>query len=104
MRAESIHTPRRRSCPKNNPSFSSPITIHNFQKALAVGVAFGAWLAIQVQKPLSGRLVWPLGLACKIPEGAALFNPNRTDGKSRLNAFLYWGSIVSHRRAHREPS
>ena len=49
------------------------------------------WLAIQVQKPLSGRLTWPLGLACKISQkGAALSIPIRTDGKSRLNAF-YWG-------------
>lgn len=47
------------------------------------------WLAIQVQKPLSGRLTWPLGLACKISQ---LSIPIRTDGKSRLNAF-YWGSM-----------
>ena len=47
------------------------------------------WLVIQVQKPLSGRLAWPLGLACKISQ---LSIPIRTDGKSRLNAF-YWGSM-----------
>ena len=78
----------KRSCLKRLYSFSPlPSTIS--QKAWRSEWPLELWLAIQVQKPLSGRLVWPLGLACKISQ---LSIPIRTDGKSRLNAF-YWGSM-----------
>ena len=54
--AESLHTPREKKLSKTTLLFLA-ITIHNFPEGLAVGVAFRElWLAIQVQKPLSGRL------------------------------------------------
>ena len=57
----------RRSCLKRLYSFSPlPSTIS--QKAWRSEWPLELWLAIQVQKPLSGRLVWPSGLACKISQ------------------------------------
>ena len=57
----------KRSCLKRLYSFSPlPSTIS--QKAWRSEWPLELWPAIQVQKPLSGRLVWPLGLACKISQ------------------------------------
>ena len=83
--AESIHTPREKKLSKTILLFLA-ITIHNFPEGLAVGVAFGAQ-QIQVQKPLSGRyLAIGIGLQ-NILKGCSSI-PIRTDGKSRLNAFI----------------
>ena len=65
--AESIHTPREKKLSKTTLLFLA-ITIHNFPEGLAVGVASEPSRVILVQKPLSGRLAWPLGLACKISQ------------------------------------
>ncbi len=78
----------KRSCLKQRSSFS-PLPFIISQKTWQSEWPLELWLVIQVQKPLSGRLAWPLGLACKISQ---LSIPIRTDGKSRLNAF-YWGSM-----------
>lgn len=70
--AESIHTPREKKLSKTTLLFLA-ITIHNFPEGLAVEWPLELWLVIQVQKPLSGRLVWPLGLAYKISQKGQLF-------------------------------
>ena len=57
----------KRSCLKQRSSFS-PLPFIISQKAWQSEWPLELWLVIQVQKPLSGRLAWPLGLACKISQ------------------------------------
>lgn len=69
------------------------ITIHNFPKGLAVGVAFGALSSNSSPEVFIGAVGLALGIGLQnVPEGAALSIPIRTDGESRLKAF-YWGSM-----------
>ena len=89
----------KRSCLKTTLLFLA-ITIHNFPEGLAVGVAFELWLVIQVQKPLSGRLAWPLGLACKISQ-LSIPIPGQMEN---LVSMPLLGIHVRYRRAHRSPS
>jgi ZIP family zinc transporter len=66
------------------------ITLHNIPEGLAVGVAFGAVAAGLPAADLAGAVALAIGIGIQnFPEGLAVSMPLRSEGLSRLKAFMY---------------
>ncbi len=67
------------------------ITLHNIPEGLAVGVAFGAAYAGNLQAAsVAGAIALAIGIGLQnFPEGAAVSIPLRREGFTRRKAFLY---------------
>lgn len=66
------------------------VTLHNLPEGMAVGVVFAGLLANQTGITLAGALALAIGIAIQnFPEGAIISMPLRSNGTSKLKAFIY---------------
>ena len=65
------------------------VTLHNIPEGMAVGVAFAGYLSGEGTITLAGAAALAMGLAIQnFPEGAVISLPLRSEGQSRLKAFV----------------
>ena len=70
------------------------VTLHNIPEGMAVGTVYAAMLTGQAGISAGSALALSLGIAIQnFPEGAIISMPLRTEGKSRLSAFM--GGVLS---------
>ena len=66
------------------------VTLHNIPEGMAVGVAFAGYLSGEGTITLAGAAALAMGIAIQnFPEGAVISLPLRSEGQSRLKAFVY---------------
>ncbi|MBR1536377.1 MAG: ZIP family metal transporter [Treponema sp.] len=66
------------------------VTLHNIPEGMAVGVVFASFLSGGTEITQAGALALSLGIAIQnFPEGAIISMPLRTEGNSKLKAFVY---------------
>lgn len=66
------------------------VTLHNIPEGMAVGVVFAGALAQNTGITLAGALALAIGIAIQnFPEGAIISMPLKSEGMSKLKAFLY---------------
>ena len=66
------------------------VTLHNIPEGMAVGVAFAGYLSGEGTITLAGAAALAMGIAIQnFPAGAVLSLPLRSEGQSRLKAFVY---------------
>lgn len=76
-----------------NKMLGLAITLHNIPEGMAIGVAFASAISIGTEVAFLSAFSIAAGIAIQnIPEGMAISLPLRTDGVSRLKAFMY-GSL-----------
>lgn len=65
------------------------VTLHNIPEGMAVGVAFAGYLSGEGTITLAGAAALAMGIAIQnFPEGAVISLPLRSEGQSRLKAFV----------------
>ena len=65
------------------------VTLHNIPEGMAVGVAFAGYLSGEGTITLAGAAALAMGIAIQnFPEGAVISLPIRSEGQSRLKAFV----------------
>ena len=65
------------------------VTLHNIPEGMAVGVVFAGFLMGSGNITLTGALALAIGIAIQnFPEGAVISLPLRSEGQSRLKAFV----------------
>lgn len=73
-----------------NKMLGLAITLHNIPEGMAIGVAFASAMSIGTEIAFLSAFSIAVGIAIQnIPEGMAISLPFRTEGMSRLKAFLY---------------
>lgn len=66
------------------------VTLHNIPEGMAVGVVLGGALVGDIGITMAGALALAIGIAIQnFPEGAIISMPLRSEGISKLRAFLY---------------
>ncbi len=66
------------------------VTLHNIPEGMAVGVTFAGALRGQGGITMAGALALAIGIAIQnFPEGAIISMPLKSEGMSKLKAFLY---------------
>ena len=66
------------------------VTLHNIPEGMAVGVVFAGALAGNVGISLAGAFALCIGIAIQnFPEGAIISMPLKTEGVSKIKAFMY---------------
>ena len=66
------------------------VTLHNIPEGMAVGVVFAGALAQNTGITIAGAIVLAIGIAIQnFPEGAIISMPLKSEGMSKLKAFLY---------------
>ena len=65
------------------------VTLHNIPEGMAVGVTFAGALLENIGITMTGAFALALGIAIQnVPEGAIMSMPLKSEGKSKLKAFL----------------
>ena len=66
------------------------VTLHNIPEGMAVGVTFAGVLAQNAGITMAGAFALAIGIAIQnFPEGAIISMPLKSEGASKLKAFLY---------------
>lgn len=66
------------------------VTLHNIPEGMAVGVVFAGALAQNTGITMAGAIALAIGIAIQnFPEGAIISMPLKSEGMSKLKAFLY---------------
>ena len=66
------------------------VTLHNIPEGMAVGVVFSGLLTKNAMISVAGAFALSIGIAIQnFPEGAIISMPLKSNGKSRMKAFLY---------------
>ena len=66
------------------------VTLHNIPEGMAVGVTFAGVLIGNTGITIAGAMALTLGIAIQnFPEGAIISMPLKTEGMSKIKAFLY---------------
>ena len=66
------------------------VTLHNIPEGMAVGVVFAGAISQNSGITLAGAFALAIGIAIQnFPEGAIISMPLKSEGKSKLKAFLY---------------
>ena len=66
------------------------VTLHNIPEGMAVGVVFAGAIAQNSGITMAGAFALAIGIAIQnFPEGAIISMPLKSEGKSKLKAFLY---------------
>ena len=66
------------------------VTLHNIPEGMAVGVVFAGAIAQNFGITMAGAFALAIGIAIQnFPEGAIISMPLKSEGKSKLKAFLY---------------
>lgn len=80
----------RAACPfKKTTMLVLAVTLHNIPEGMAVGVAFAGYLSGEGTITLAGAAALAMGIAIQnFPEGAVISLPLRSEGQSRLKAFV----------------
>lgn len=66
------------------------VTLHNIPEGMAVGVTFAGALSGNAGITMAGALTLAIGIAIQnFPEGAIISMPLKSEGMSKLKAFLY---------------
>lgn len=72
-----------------NAMITLAVGIHNFPEGMAIGVVYAGLLACDGMVSASGALALSLGIAIQnLPEGAIISMPLKSEGRSKLSAFL----------------
>ena len=65
------------------------VTLHNIPEGMAIGVSFANFLSNKSQASLAAAIALCIGIAIQnFPEGAIISMPLRSEGKSKIHAFL----------------
>lgn len=66
------------------------VTLHNIPEGMAVGILYAGWMQGNTSISVTGALALAIGIAIQnFPEGAIVSMPMRSQGTSKLKAFLY---------------
>ena len=66
------------------------VTLHNIPEGMTVGVVYAGLLAQNTNITLAGALALSIGMAIQnLPEGAIISMPLKSEGMSKIKAFLY---------------
>lgn len=66
------------------------VTLHNIPEGMAVGVVFAGAIAQNTGITMAGAIALAIGIAIQnFPEGAIISMPLKSEGTSKLKAFLY---------------
>lgn len=66
------------------------VTLHNIPEGVAVGVVLAGWIEGSSTITFAGAMALSIGIAVQnFPEGAIISMPLRSEGESRVRAFLY---------------
>ena len=66
------------------------VTLHNIPEGMAVGVVFAGAIAQNSEITMAGAIALAIGIAIQnFPEGAIISMPLKSEGTSKLKAFLY---------------
>ncbi len=66
------------------------VTLHNIPEGMAVGVVFAGAIAQNTGITMAGAIALAIGIAIQnFPEGAIISMPLKSEGMSKLKAFLY---------------
>lgn len=75
---------------KNATMMVLAVTLHNIPEGMTVGVVYAGLLAQNTNITLAGALALSIGMAIQnLPEGAIISMPLKSEGMSKIKAFLY---------------
>ena len=75
---------------KNTTKLVLAVTLHNIPEGMAVGVVIAGMLNQNTGITLTGALVLAIGIAIQnFPEGAIISMPLKSEGDSKVKAFIY---------------
>lgn len=75
---------------KNATMMVLAVTLHNIPEGMTVGVVYAGLLAQNTNITLAGALALSIGMAIQnFPEGAIISMPLKSEGMSKIKAFLY---------------